>query len=208
MKILILGNRPQTPRQMSWIAIQRADLIFVAGEASDEGELNPRRSWVLRLPVAAGNLESGGGHAPEWIHELRHVRLAINQTGGKKSIPVVFLPSPSPSKDDEWYAAAKRNCLDAADFREPRVLITHYPLNEMERPTSEEILTLRLSDAVRPTITVCGVTRILKSQQSQQQEVRIDSGENDGPIPRHAWIFQDSPTGPIRFRDSRGSTSY
>ena len=197
MNILLIGNLPGTPEQMTWIASQPADLILVAG-ARDEGE--PSRSWVLRLPVAAGNLERDGGEAPEWVHELRHVRLAVNQSGGKKSIPVVFLPAPSPGNDDGWHAAAKRKCVEAAAIREPWILVTVSPPEDSGWLGSEEILTLRLSDVIRPTVAVCGVTRAIKSRRSERRKIWIDSGANSGPVPHHAWITRKSATGPLRMR--------
>lgn len=192
---------------MSWIESQPADLIVVTGNARAAGEPEAARSWVLRLPGDTEKFGRSGGKCPEWFYELRHVRLIVNLRDRKSSIPIVVLPSPTPDQDEDWYVAAKKKCVDASDISEPWILITHSPPNELERPASEEILTLSLSDAVRPTVTVCGLTRIPQSPQSQRKEVRIETGENTGPIPHHAWIVRKSPTGPIRLRDSRGPTS-
>lgn len=206
MNILLIGNLPGTQEQMKWIESQPADLILVAGDARADREPNPTRSWVLRFPVDAGNLERGYSELPNWLYELRHVRLAAKQPGGTKSIPVLFLPSPSHGKDDNWYAAAKKKCVDAAAIREPSVLVTVSSPEESGWPVSEEILILHLSDAVRSAISVCGVTRVVKSRQAEQRRVWIDSGANNGPIPHHAWIIRESPEGPLRLRDCRSST--
>jgi len=203
MKILLIGNLPGTQEQMNWIESQPADLILVAGDARADREPNPTQSWVLRFPVAAGNLERGDSELPNWLYELRHVRLAAKQPGGTKSIPVLFLPSPSHGKDDNWYAAAKKKCVDAAAIREPWVLLTVSPREESGWPASEDILTLSFSDVIRPTVAVWGFTRDLISRRSERRRVWIDSGANSGPIPHHAWIIRESPAGPLRLRDCR-----
>ena len=208
MNILLIGNLPGAPEQMSWIESQPADLILVAGDARADREPNPARSWVLRFPVAAGNLERGGGDAPEWLYELRHVRLTVNQSGGQKSIPVVFLPRPTTGCDNDWHASAKKKCVDAAAVREPWVLVTISPRAESGWSGSEEILTLSFSDVIRPTVAVCGFTRVLKPRHSERRRVWIDSGANCGPIPYHAWIIRESPAGPLTLRDGRGPTSH
>ena len=201
MKILLVGTLPGTPVQMHWIKSQPADLIIVARDACDEGKPNSPRSCVLRFPVAAGNLERGGGESPNWLYELRHVRLSVNQSGGT-SIPVVMLPCPISGCDDDWCAAANRRCVDAGDIREPYVLVTVSAPEESGWPVSEEILILHLSDVVRPAISVFGVTRVIESRQTEQRRVWIDSSAYNGPIPHHAWITWESPTGPIKFRDN------
>ena len=156
MNILIIGNLPGTQEQMNWIESQPADLILIAGDARDDREANPSRSWVLRFPVAAGNLERGSGDASEWVYALRHVRLAVNQSGGQKSIPVVYLPCPTLGCDDDWYASAKKKCVDASAVREPWALVTVSPSEEAGWSGSEEILTLSFSDVIRPTVAVWG----------------------------------------------------
>ena len=204
MNILLIANLSGAPEQMSWIESQPADLIIVAGVARADREPNPSRSWVLRFLVAAGNLERGSGDAPEWVYALRHVRLAVNQSGGQKSIPVVFLPSPTLGCDDDWYAAAKKKCVDASAVREPWALVTVSPPGESGWPGGEEILTLSFSDVVRPAVAVHGFTRVLKPRRSERRRVWIESGEYDGPTPHHAWIIRESPAGPLTLRDCRG----
>jgi hypothetical protein len=208
MNILLIANLPSAPEQMNWIESQPADLIIVAGVARADREPNPSRSWVLRFPVAAGNLEWCGGDAPEWVYALRHVRLAVNQSGGQKSIPVVFLPSPTLGFDDDWYAAAKKKCVDASAVREPWALVTVSPPEKLGWPDGEDILTLSFSDVIRPAVAVCGFTRVLKIRRSERRRVWIDSGANSGPIPHHAWIIRESPAGPLTLRDAHSSTSH
>ena len=185
MKILILGTLPETSVQMKWIENQPADLIVLARGARHKGESESSRSWVLRLPVAAENLECFHGKSPEWLYELRHVRLAGSRSDGTKSIPVVFLPWPSPGRDDEWFVAAKQKYVDVSDDKEPWILLTHSTSKEAEWPDSAEILTLNLSDIARPSLAVCGVTRAPKSE---LRWLWIDAKPCDGPIPCHAWI--------------------
>jgi hypothetical protein len=204
MNILLIGNLPSAPEQMSWIESQPADLIIVAGVARADREPNPSRSWVLRFPVADGNLERGDSESPNWLYELRHVRLAVNQSGGTKSIPVVVLPRPTSGCDD-WCAAAKKKCVDAADIWEPCALVTVSPPGESGWPGGEEILTLSFSDVIRPAVAVCRFTRVLNTE---RRRVWIDSGANSGPIPHHAWIIREPPAGPLTLRDCRGSTSH
>ena len=185
MKILLIGTQPETPEQMKWIENQPADLIIFARGSCNGGEAKSSRSWVIRLPVAAGNLECFHGKSPEWLYELRHVRLAGSRSDGTKSIPVAFLPWPSPGRDDEWFVAAKQKYVDVSDGKEPWILLTHSASEEAEWPDSAEVLTLNLSDVGRPTLAVCGVTRAPKSK---LRWLRIDAEASDGPVPHHAWI--------------------
>ena len=185
MKILLLGTLPETSEQTKWIEKQPADLIIFARDSSHRGQPESSRSWVIRLPVVAGNLECLRGKSPEWLYELRHVRLAGSRSDGTKSIPVVFLPWPSPGRDDDWFVAAKQIFVDVSDSKEPWFLLTHSASEDAEWPASAEILTLNLSDIARPTIAVCGVTRAPKSE---SRRLWIDAKPCDGPIPYHAWI--------------------
>ena len=184
MKILLLGTLPKTPEQTKWIENQPADLIIFARDTSDRGEPESSRSWVIRLPVAAGNLECLHGKSPEWLYELRHIRLAGSQSGGRKSIPVVLLPWPSPGRDDDWFVATKQKYVDVSDSKNPWILLTHSASEEAEWPDSSEILTLNLSDIARPRIAVGGVTR---APYSESRWLRIDAAARDGPVPHHAW---------------------
>ncbi|MFZ4776961.1 MAG: hypothetical protein ACOYM3_16450 [Terrimicrobiaceae bacterium] len=185
MKILLLGTLPETPEQMKWIENQPADLIVFARDPCNGGEVKSSRSWVLRLPVAAGNLECFNGKSPEWIYELRHVRLAGSRSDMTKSTPVVFLPWPSPSREDDWFAAAKQKYVDISDSKEPWFLLTHSASKDADCSDSTEILTLNLSDIARPRITICGITRAPKSE---SRRLWLDVEACDGPVPHHVWI--------------------
>jgi hypothetical protein len=97
----------------------------------------------------------------------------------------VFLPWPSPGRDDDWFVAAKRKVVDVSDSKDPWILITHSDCKGTQWPVSEEILTIDLVDIVRPTIRVSGVARVPKIK---SRRVWIDSGMCGGPVPPHAWI--------------------
>lgn len=124
-------------------------------------------------------------HSGDWGDVSADDAQANTDGVGTKSIPVVFLPWPSPGRDDEWFVAAKQKYVDVSDGKEPWILLTHSASEEAEWPDSAEVLTLNLSDVARPTIAVCGVTRAPKSE---LRWLRIDAGACDGPVPSHAWI--------------------
>lgn len=185
MKILLLGTLPETPEQTEWIENQPANLIIFARDSSQIGEPKSSRSWVIRLPVAAGKLECHHGKSPEWRYELRHIRLAGRHSDMTKSTPVVFLPWPSPGRRDDWFAAAKQKYVDISDSKEPWFLLTHSASKDADWPDSTEILTLNLSDIARPRITIFGVTRAPKSE---SRRLWLDVEACDGPVPHHIWI--------------------
>jgi len=185
MKILILGALPETPEQTTWIENQPADLIIFVRDASHRGEPESSRSWVIRFSDAARKLEGTHGKPPQWLYELRHLRLARSLPDGKKSIPIVFLPWSSPGRDDDWNAAAKQHYVDISDSVNPWILVTHSASTVPQWPYGREILVLDLWGVDRPTITVSGVTRVPKSE---SRWLWIDAKPCDGPVPCHAWI--------------------
>ena len=185
MKILLLGTPPETTEHMEWIENQPADLIVFAQDSSNPEESESPRSWVIRFPEAAGKLEGTHGTPPQWLYELRHLRLAGSPPDVKKSIPVVFLPWPVPGRGDDWFAAAKQNFVDISDSVNPWILVTHSASTGPEWPCGRETMVLDLCGVERPRITVSGVTRAPKVE---SRWLRIAAGVCDGNVPQHAWI--------------------